>query len=77
MNFALGWAREIVLALGWDFEVWSEPPEAELANLHFLAGYRRDWLFSEDLLAESGRPDLPSPVEEREQDTHAAEEELA
>ncbi|MEV7931001.1 TnsA-like heteromeric transposase endonuclease subunit [Kitasatospora sp. NPDC088779] len=48
--FALGWAREVVLARGWDFEVWCEPPEAELANLRFLAGYRRGWLFDEDLL---------------------------
>jgi hypothetical protein len=43
VNFALGWARNVVLSRGWDFQVWSEPPEAELANLRFLAGYRRDW----------------------------------
>ncbi|WP_371551406.1 TnsA-like heteromeric transposase endonuclease subunit [Streptomyces sp. NBC_00554] len=42
VNFALGWAREVVLSRGWDFEVWSEPPETELANLRFLAGYRRE-----------------------------------
>ncbi|MGW0824720.1 TnsA-like heteromeric transposase endonuclease subunit [Streptomyces sp. NPDC002845] len=58
VNFALGWAREVVLSHGWDFEVWSEPPEAELANLRFLAGYRRDWLFDEDLLAEIREADL-------------------
>ncbi|MEH0517304.1 TnsA-like heteromeric transposase endonuclease subunit [Streptomyces sp. B21-079] len=58
VNFALGWAREVVLSRGWDFEVWSEPPEAELANLRFLAGYRRDWLFDEDLLAEIRATDL-------------------
>jgi hypothetical protein len=38
--------------------VWSEPPEAELANLRFLAGYRRGWLFDEDLLAEIRAADL-------------------
>jgi hypothetical protein len=58
VNFALGWARKVVLSRGWDFEVWSEPPEAELANLRFLAGYRRDWLFDEDLLAEIRGSDL-------------------
>ncbi|WP_416976964.1 TnsA-like heteromeric transposase endonuclease subunit [Streptomyces sp. T028] len=58
VNFALGWAREVVLSRGWDFEVWSEPPEVELANLRFLAGYRRDWLFDEDLLAEIREEDL-------------------
>jgi hypothetical protein len=44
VNFALGLAREVVLSRGWDFQVWSEPPEAELTNLRFLAGYRRNWL---------------------------------
>ncbi|WP_240467660.1 TnsA-like heteromeric transposase endonuclease subunit [Streptomyces albus] len=58
VNFALGWAREVVLSRGWGFEVWSEPPEAELANLRFLAGYRRGWLFDEDLLAEIRATDL-------------------
>lgn len=58
VNFSLGWAREVVLSRGWDFEVWSEPPDAELANLRFLAGYRRDWLFDEDLLAEIRQADL-------------------
>ncbi|MFB6984511.1 TnsA-like heteromeric transposase endonuclease subunit [Streptomyces sp. NPDC056304] len=58
VNFALGWAREVVLSRGWDFEVWSEPPEAEVANLRFLAGYRRGWLFDPDLLAEIRATDL-------------------
>ncbi|MGA4902188.1 TnsA-like heteromeric transposase endonuclease subunit [Streptomyces griseoincarnatus] len=58
VNFALGWAREVVLSRGWDFQVWSEPPDAELENLRFLAGYRRDWLFDEDLLAEIRAADL-------------------
>lgn len=29
--------------------MWSEPPEAELANARFLVGYRCDWLFEPDL----------------------------
>ncbi|WP_434481460.1 TnsA-like heteromeric transposase endonuclease subunit [Streptomyces sp. NBC_01281] len=49
---ALGWAQEALANRGWDFEVWCEPPQAELENLRFLAGYRRDWLFEDDLLTE-------------------------
>ncbi|WP_370153354.1 TnsA-like heteromeric transposase endonuclease subunit [Streptacidiphilus sp. EB129] len=52
VSSALGWAREAVESRGWDFQVWCEPPEAELANLRFLAGYRRGWLFDSGLLAE-------------------------
>ncbi|MEC4019827.1 TnsA-like heteromeric transposase endonuclease subunit [Streptomyces sp. H27-D2] len=47
--FTFAWTREAVESRGWHYEVWSEPPEAELANLRFLAGYRRDWLFEWDL----------------------------
>ncbi|WP_328732891.1 TnsA-like heteromeric transposase endonuclease subunit [Streptomyces caniferus] len=56
--FSLGWARETVEACGWDFQVWCEPPEEELANVRFLAGYRRDWLFAPDLLEELRGTDL-------------------
>lgn len=56
--FCLGWAREVVESCGWEFQVWCEPPEAELANLRFLAGYRRDWLFSSELLEEVRGSDL-------------------
>jgi hypothetical protein len=48
--FTLGWSRAAVEARGWEYEVWSEPPEAEAANLRMLAGYRRDWLFDRGLL---------------------------
>jgi hypothetical protein len=50
--FSLGWAREAVESRGWEFEAWCEPPEAELANVRFLAGYRRAWLLDPGLLAE-------------------------
>lgn len=50
--FTSAWARKAVEARGWRYEVWSEPPEAELANVRFLAGYRRDWLFEPDPLEE-------------------------
>jgi hypothetical protein len=43
---------------GWEYEVWSEPPEAQLANLRLLAGYRRKWLFNPDLLDALNTADL-------------------
>ncbi|MFC8838675.1 TnsA-like heteromeric transposase endonuclease subunit [Streptomyces griseoincarnatus] len=46
--FTFAWTREAVGSRGWRYEVWSEPPDAELANVRFLAGYRRDWLFEPD-----------------------------
>lgn len=52
--FTFSWTREAVEARGWCYEAWSEPPDAELANVRFLAGYRRDWLFEPDLLEEEG-----------------------
>ncbi|MFE3559455.1 TnsA-like heteromeric transposase endonuclease subunit [Streptomyces sp. NPDC059193] len=48
--FTFAWTREAVELRGWGYEVWSEPPDAELANVRFLAGYRRDWLFDPDVL---------------------------
>jgi hypothetical protein len=50
--FSLGWAREAVESRGWEFEAWCEPPEAELADVRFLAGYRRAWLLDPELLGE-------------------------
>ncbi|TBO61553.1 TnsA-like heteromeric transposase endonuclease subunit [Streptomyces kasugaensis] len=50
--FTFGWTRRVVEARGWQYEVWSEPPEVELENIRFLAGYRRDWMFSLELLDE-------------------------
>ncbi|MFD8632424.1 MULTISPECIES: TnsA-like heteromeric transposase endonuclease subunit [Streptomyces] len=44
------WTRQAVEARRWRHEVWSEAREAELANLLFLAGFRRGWLFAPDLL---------------------------
>jgi hypothetical protein len=52
------WARHVVESHGWRYEVWTEPPEAELANLRFLSGYRRAWLFRQDVLERLLRPDM-------------------
>lgn len=48
--FTFAWTRRVVEARGWQYAVWSEPSPAELENVRFLAGYRRDWLFDEALL---------------------------
>ncbi|WP_369029116.1 TnsA-like heteromeric transposase endonuclease subunit [Streptomyces adonidis] len=56
--FTFDWTRQAVEARGWKYEVWSEPPTVELENVRFLAGYRRDWLFSAALLEELRGIDL-------------------
>ncbi|MEW1719682.1 TnsA-like heteromeric transposase endonuclease subunit [Streptomyces sp. NPDC093109] len=48
--FTFTWTRRAVESRGWKYEVWSEPPAAELENIRFLAGYRRDWLFNPEIL---------------------------
>lgn len=50
--FTFEWTRELVEARGWRYEVATEPIAVELANVRFLAGYRRDWLFRPQLLAQ-------------------------
>lgn len=42
VSYTLAWTRRLVSSLGWHYEVWSEPPPIELANLRFLAGYRNE-----------------------------------
>jgi hypothetical protein len=51
--FTLGWARRLVTERGWGFEVWSEPDGVVLANMRWLAGYRRGWLIDPQLLRET------------------------
>lgn len=48
----LGWTHQFVDGLGWDYEVWTEPPAADLANLRFLAGYRNDRYLNSKVLEE-------------------------
>ncbi|WP_248870937.1 TnsA-like heteromeric transposase endonuclease subunit [Streptomyces sp. HNA39] len=50
--FTFDWTRRLVESRGWKYEVWSEHPAVELENIRFLAGYRRDWLFSGEVLEE-------------------------
>lgn len=42
---SLAWVGEAVTARGWAAEVWSGCDPLLLANVRFLAGYRRGWLF--------------------------------
>lgn len=58
VEFTFGWTRRAVESRGWEYEVWSEPPAVELENIRFLAGYRRDWLFSAETLEELRDADL-------------------
>ena len=43
--FTFEWTRATIESRGWRYEVASEPPNVELDNVRFSAGYRRDWLF--------------------------------
>ncbi|WP_326619670.1 TnsA-like heteromeric transposase endonuclease subunit [Streptomyces decoyicus] len=56
--FTFTWTRQAVESRGWRYEVWSEPPPAELENIRFLAGYRRAWLFAPEVLKELRATDL-------------------
>lgn len=44
--------RRIVESRGWSYELAHEPPRTEYANIRFLAGYRRPWLFDEKVVAQ-------------------------
>lgn len=44
---SLSWSREVVEQLGWEYRVESEPDPVRLMNVRFLAGYRRDFQFSD------------------------------
>ncbi|MGI8309064.1 TnsA-like heteromeric transposase endonuclease subunit [Saccharopolyspora hattusasensis] len=48
--FTFDWTRRLVESKGWSYQVFSEPPLAELENVRYLAKYRRDWLFDLGLL---------------------------
>ncbi|MGH3235155.1 MAG: TnsA-like heteromeric transposase endonuclease subunit [Streptosporangiaceae bacterium] len=47
---ALAWPGELIEAHGWQYEIWSGADPVLLANLRFLAGYRRPGLLPGDLL---------------------------
>lgn len=41
---ALAWAASVFADRGWEHEIWSGADAQLLANVRFLAGYRRSWL---------------------------------
>lgn len=49
---ALAWPGRLFQAHGWEHEIWSGADPVLLANLRFLAGYRRPGLLPEELLGE-------------------------
>jgi hypothetical protein len=44
--------RRVVEWRGWKYELAHDPPRVEYANVRFLAGYRRPWLFDDKVLTE-------------------------
>lgn len=46
------WTRKIVESMGWSYLVVNEPAAIRIANVRFLAGYRRQWLVNQDVLAD-------------------------
>lgn len=57
--YTLAWTRALVERRGWRYEVWSEPPTAELETIRFLAGFRYRERFDPQLLrALTTRDDL-------------------
>ena len=47
---ALSWPGRLIEDYGWQYEIWSGADPVLLANLRFLAGYRRPGLLPGDLL---------------------------
>lgn len=59
VHFTLDWTRTLVERRGWRYEVWSEPPAAELDTVRFLAGFRNAERFDPELInALKARDDL-------------------
>ena len=54
--------RQVVEARGWRYEIANEPPKVEFLNIRFLAGYRREWLFADDILCEIRQSVHSAPV---------------
>lgn len=46
----MAWTRDVVSLRGWAFEEWYGAPRQVLANVFFLAGYRRDTVVDQSLV---------------------------
>jgi hypothetical protein len=62
---ALAWPGRLVEAHGWQCETWSGADPVLLANLRFLAGYRRPGLPPDELLDEILWPPAPAAASRR------------
>jgi hypothetical protein len=52
IQFPCSWTRQVLESVGWSYEIAPEPDAVRLANVRFLAGYRRDWLMNQPILDE-------------------------
>ena len=59
---ALEWPRRLLVEHGWDYEVWTGADAQRLANVRFLAGYRRPDIAPLDETVLSGVTDGDSIV---------------
>jgi hypothetical protein len=46
------WTKAAVELMGWSYLVVNEPEAIRIGNVRFLAGYRREWLIDQDVLAD-------------------------
>jgi hypothetical protein len=46
----MAWTREVAALRGWGFEEWYGAPPVLLANVSFLAGYRRVSVIDQELI---------------------------
>jgi len=58
---SLAWSRRLIEAHGWEYQVCSEPDPVVLANVQFLAGYRRGFQFDGDQV-DAAVMELDAPV---------------
>lgn len=63
VNSSLRWSRYILEGRGWEYQVVSEPDPVRLANIRFLAGYRRPFQFiDEEIVAARALLEAPTTI---------------
>ena len=74
---SLDWCRQLMEGRGWEYRVESEPDPVTLANVRFLSGYRRSFLFPRSEVEDArssvdGRMPLGQAVRALERDAGGA-----